>query len=88
MTDLFAQNLNTGLTITFIGMAVVLAFLTLMIFVMNIASAFIIKILNKYFPEAVVEDKSKSKNKNKNSKSNEEIALSIALAHHANAGGK
>lgn len=90
MTDLFAQNLNTGLIITFIGMAVVLAFLTLMIFVMDITSAFVIKVLNKYFPEAIVEDKakSKSKNKNKNTKSNEEIALSVALAHHANAGGK
>lgn len=88
MTDLFAQNLNTGLIITFIGMAVVLAFLTLMIFVMDITSALITKVLNKYFPEAVVEVKSKAKAKNKTVKTNEDVAIAVALAHHASAGGK
>ena len=87
MTDLVAQNLNTGLTITFIGMAVVLAFLTLMIFAMDITSSLIINVLNKYFPEAVKEEKVK-KVKKKAISNDEEIAISIALAHHAQAGGK
>ncbi|MBQ8635286.1 OadG family protein [bacterium] len=86
MTDLMAQNLNTGLTITFIGMAVVLAFLTLMIFVMNITSGLIINVLNKYFPEEVKEEKAKVKKKP--TSNDEEIAISIALAHHAQMGGK
>ena len=87
MTDLIAENLNVGLTITFIGMTVVLAFLTLMIFVMNITSGLIINVLNKYFPEKIVEEK-KPKAKKKISSNDEEVALSIALAHHASCGGK
>ena len=82
MSELF----NTGITITFIGMAVVLAFLTLMIFVMNIASSLIINVLNKYFPEAIKEEPKKAKKK---AVSNDnEIALAIALAANAQAGGK
>lgn len=81
-----AELFNTGMTITFIGMAVVLAFLTLMIFVMDITSSFIVKVLNKYFPEAVNVEPKKAKKKVASSKSNEEVALAIALAH--NAGGK
>ena len=82
MSELF----NTGLTITFIGMAVVLAFLTLMIFVMNIASSFIINVLNKYFPEAVKEEPKKAKKKV--TSNDDEIALAVALAFNASKGGK
>ena len=82
MSELF----NTGMTVTIIGMSVVLAFLTLMIFIMNITSSLIINVLNKYFPEAVKEEPKKVKKK---STSNDgEIALAIALAHHASTGGK
>ena len=80
MSELF----NTGITITFIGMAVVLAFLTLMIFAMNITSSLIINVLNKYFPEAVKEEPKKAKKKQ--TSNDEEIALAVALAY--NAGGK
>ena len=44
MSELF----QTGITITCIGMGVVLAFLTLMIFIMNITSGLIVNVLNKY----------------------------------------
>ena len=56
--EIFMQNLHVGLMITFIGMVVVLAFLTLMIGVMKINEK-IIAIYNKYFPE-VIEEKKKS----------------------------
>ena len=81
-----SELLNTGLTITFIGMAVVLAFLTLMIFVMNITSGFIINVLNKYFPEAIKEEPKKAKKKVATDDS--EIALAIAIAHNTATGGK
>ena len=81
-----AELFNTGITITFIGMAVVLAFLTLMIFVMNITSSFIINVLNKYFPEAIKEESKKAKKKVATDDS--EIALAIAIAHNAAAGSK
>ena len=82
MSELF----NTGLTITFIGMAVVLAFLTLMIFVMNITSSFIINVLNKYFPEAEKVEPKKAKKKVVSN--NEDIAVAVALAFNAQQGGK
>ena len=82
MSELF----NTGITITFIGMAVVLAFLTLMIFVMNITSSFIINVLNKYFPETVKEEPKKAKKKV--TSNDDEIALAVALAFNASKGGK
>ena len=81
--DLF----NTGIVITFIGMGVVLAFLTLMIFVMNITSSFIINVLNKYFPEAKKEEPKNVKKKTVSS-NEEEIALAVALAFNASQGGK
>ena len=81
-----SELLNTGLTITFIGMAVVLAFLTLMIFVMNITSGFIINVLNKYFPEA--EKVEPKKVKKKVTSNDEEVALAVALAFNASKGGK
>ena len=78
---------STGMTITLIGMGVVLAFLTLMIFVMNITSSFIINVLNKYFPEAIKEEPKKAKKKIASS-NDEEVALAIALAFNASKGGK
>ena len=77
MTELAMQNLQTGLTITIIGMLVVLAFLTLMIFVMNITSN-VIQVLNKYFPEAQIEPQTKKKKVQKNN--DDEIAVAIAVA--------
>lgn len=87
MTEAVTQNLALGLTITFIGMAVVLVFLTLMIFAMNITSNFIVNVLNKYFPEAVKEEPKKAKKK-QTSNNDEEVALAIALAHHKALGGR
>lgn len=86
MTDLVAQNLSTALIVTFIGMAVVLAFLTLMIFAMDITSGLILNVLNKYFPEEVKEEKAKTKKKPANN--DDEIALAVALAYSAKTGGR
>lgn len=83
----FSDLLNTGITITFIGMAVVLAFLTLMIYAMNITSSFILNVLNKYFPEAIKEEPKKTKKKVASS-NNEDIAVAVALAFNAQQGGK
>ena len=80
------ELLNTGITITFIGMAVVLAFLTLMIFTMNITSSLIVNVLNKYFPEAVKEEPKKAKKKVATDDS--EVAIAIAVAHNMSMGGK
>lgn len=82
-----AELFNTGITITFIGMAVVLAFLTLMIFVMNITSSLIVNVLNKWFPEAVKEEPKKNKKKAVSS-DDAQVALAIAVAHNAALGGK
>ena len=82
MSELF----NTGMIITIIGMGVVLAFLTLMIFVMNITSSFILNVLNKYFPEAQKEEPKKAKKKL--ASNDEEIALAVALTLCAQQGGK
>lgn len=81
-----SELLNTGLTITFIGMAVVLAFLTLMIFVMNITSGLIVNVLNKYFPEAEKVEPKKAKKKAVSN--NDDIAVAVALAFNAQQGGK
>ena len=81
MSELF----QTGITITCIGMGVVLAFLTLMIFVMNIASGLIVNVLNKYFPETVKEEPKKNK---KTAIDDSEIALAIAITHNAQQGGR
>lgn len=79
------MNLTVGITITVVGMVVVLAFLTLMIFVMNIVNGFIVNVLNKIFPEAVKEVKT-TKKKVTIKKADDEVAIAIALAAHA--GGK
>lgn len=64
--------IQEGLQIMIIGMSVVFGFLTLMVFTMNIAAAFIKKIA-KYFPEAH-EDKGSTGRSNEN----QEIAVAIA----------
>ena len=81
------ENLTMGITITLVGMSVVLAFLTLMIFVMNIVNGFIVNVLNKVFPEKIKEEKTTKKKIAKKS-NDEDIAIAIALAHHASVGGK
>ena len=81
-----AELFNTGITITLIGMGVVLAFLTLMIFVMNITSSLIVNVLNKWFPE--VEKVEPKKVKKKVASNDNEVALAVALAFNASKGGK
>lgn len=70
------ENVMTGLVVMVIGMAVVYAFLAIMILVMNL-SAKAIQILNKYFPEPI-EEKKTTKKKVKTDES--DIAIAIALA--------
>ena len=80
--ELLLQNFNTGVVITFIGMATVLFFLTLMIFAMRIMEKIIFQ-LNKIFPEELpVEQKKKVKSNDES-----EIAAAIAIAF-AQSGGK
>ena len=80
-TELLLQNFNTGIVITFIGMATVLLFLTLMIFVMHLMEKVIFQ-LNKFFPEEVpAEPKKKVKNNDES-----EIAAAIAIAFAQNGG--
>ncbi|MBE7708448.1 MAG: hypothetical protein E7Z88_07060 [Cyanobacteria bacterium SIG27] len=85
MSDLFMQNLNTGLTITIIGMLVVMAFLVLMIFAISLSTK-IVEIYNKYFPEVLPEDKTTKKKVQV--KDDSQIAIAVAMAHHASKGGK
>ena len=70
------ENVMTGLVVMVIGMAVVYAFLAIMIWVMNL-SAKAIQILNKYFPEPI-EEKKTTKKKVKTDEA--DIAIAIALA--------
>ena len=70
------ENVMTGLVVMVIGMAVVYAFLAIMLWVMNL-SAKAIQILNKYFPEPI-EEKKTTKKKVKTDES--DIAIAIALA--------
>ena len=80
-TELLLQNFNTGVVITFIGMATVLLFLTLMIFAMHLMEKVIFQ-LNKFFPEEVpAEPKKKLKNNDES-----EIAAAIAIAFAQNGG--
>lgn len=77
MDTIFAQNLTTGLTITLIGMASVLIFLTIMIFAINVSRR-IIEYINKFFPEPIEEPVNKKKKKQE--KADEEIALAVLLS--------
>lgn len=79
--ELLLQNFNTGVVITFIGMAIVLFFLTLMIFVMRVTEKIIFQ-LNKFFPEEVPSETKKKVKSNDDS----EIAAAIAVAFAQNGG--
>ena len=79
--ELLLQNFNTGVVITFIGMATVLFFLTLMIFVMRVMEKIIFQ-LNKFFPEGVPSETKKKVKSNDGS----EIAAAIAVAFAQNGG--
>ncbi len=79
--ELLLQNFNTGVVITFIGMATVLLFLTLMIFVMRVTEKIIFQ-LNKFFPEEVPSETKKKVKSNDGS----EIAAAIAVAFAQNGG--
>ncbi len=72
------ELLKAGILLMIIGMGVVYFFLTIMICVVNVSSK-IIKIANKYFPEAIEEDKYTSKKKSP-ANNDAEIALAIACA--------
>lgn len=71
------QLLIDGCYLLVIGMGTVFIFLTVMIWVMELGAK-TISIVNKYFPEEVVEDKHTSKKKAANNDA--EIALAIACA--------
>lgn len=70
------ENLNVGITLMVIGMVAVLVFLAIMIVAMNITTK-IISIINKYFPEPILEEKNSRKKKRDDES---EIALAIAVA--------
>ncbi len=76
--DLFMQNLNTGIVITLIGMIVVMVFLLVMTWVMDISGR-VIMLINRFFPEEVQEPANKKKVK-KNTDEEAQIAISIAMA--------
>ena len=69
--------LKEGCTLMVIGMGTVFLFLTVMILVMEINSRFI-KILNKYFPEEIPQEKLGRKKQPSNN--DDEIAVAIACA--------
>ncbi len=71
------ELLKEGLLLMIIGMGVVYFFIAVMVWVMNLNAKFM-KIINKYFPEEIEEEKHLPK---KNNNSNDlEIALAIACA--------
>ena len=74
---MISQVLDEGLAIMFTGMGVVFSFLIILIFSMLIM-ANIIKGLNKFFPEAVPEQKTTKVKRP--GKDEEEIAIAIAVA--------
>lgn len=78
------EMLKLGCFIMVIGMGFVYFFICIMIWVMDIVAKFI-KVINKYFPEQVEEEKHQPKKKSNDN--NAEIALAIACAI-AKRGGK
>lgn len=68
-------NLENGLVLLGMGMGFVLIFLTILIFVMRIMSAFV-GYLNKIFPEAVEEVKTSVKK----ASANVDEAIAVAIA--------
>ena len=79
------NTLTLGATIMVIGMGVVFAFLTLMIFTMQ-ASSKIIAYINKIWPEALPEVKTTKKKQTKNDDA--QIAIAIACAFDKEAKAK
>lgn len=71
------ELLKIGCFVMIIGMGFVYIFLLIMIWIVEMATK-LIKILNKYFPEAVEEEKYQPKKKSE--KNDAEIALAIACA--------
>lgn len=69
--------LQDGIAIMLIGMGVVFAFLTIMVYVMDF-NAVLIKKLNKYFPEEVPQQ---AKPRKKRTEEDDKIALAVAIAH-------
>ncbi len=67
--------LKEGLFVMIIGMGTVFIFLSVMILIMHLNSFIMQKVINKYFPEEVLENKKVQKN------NDEEIALAIACAY-------
>ena len=67
-----------GCTIMFIGMGAVFIFLIITIAAMNL-TAYVLKYVNKYFPEEVPVEKKPVK---KQVSDDEEVALAIACAIH------
>ena len=77
----FMQNLQDALTVTIIGMASVLIFLTVLIFAMHLMEKLMVYI-NKIFPPEIKEEPSK---KDKKQSTDEDIAVAIAavVAHQS-----
>ncbi len=73
-TELLMQNLQLSLTVTIVGMVIVMVFLTLMVFTTNITKK-IVDWLNVKFPVEVPVD---TKQQKKQSGAEEEIAVAIA----------
>lgn len=73
-TELLMQNLQLSLTVTIVGMVIVMVFLTLIVFTTNITKK-IVDWLNVKFPVEVPVD---TKQQKKQSGAEEEIAVAIA----------
>ncbi len=71
------ELLKAGCFVMIIGMGFVYFFLYIMIWIVELATKFI-KILNKYFPEVIEEEKYQPRKKSENNDA--EIALAIACA--------
>lgn len=69
------QAVSDGTIITIVGMAVVFAFLTIMVYAMDLTSA-IVRYLNKKFPPKVVETTTTKKRP----QTNEEEMVAVAIA--------
>lgn len=73
-TELLMQNLQLSLTVTIVGMVIVMVFLTLMVFTTDITKK-VVDWLNVKFPVEVPVD---TKQQKKQSGAEEEIAVAIA----------
>lgn len=73
-TELLMQNLQLSLTVTIVGMVIVMVFLTLMVFTTDITKK-VVDWLNVKFPVEVPVD---AKQQKKQSGAEEEIAVAIA----------